>query len=110
MSIITFVRIVDRESTNRAMSNNGGDYDFGRTIAVQYDRPIGVRYWTSADFPYCPKCGQFDSHTSKDCPVSEASMADAKGWESGAPITDQRAIENNRFWLENGKFSMMPWA
>lgn len=73
---IEFYRIVDRKSENSALSNNGGDYDFGRTVAVQDGAPVAVRYWTSADFDYCPICGVFDSHSSEECPY----LGNGQGW------------------------------
>ena len=53
---------VDQWSTNPAMSHNGGDYHFGRTVVIDATDRLHARYWASADFDYCGGCGRFDYH------------------------------------------------
>ena len=80
--------IVDRESTNPAMSRNGGDYDFGRTIVVEDGKPVAVRYWTSADFDYCPHRGTFDRCEERFCETPEPMHpSHIEGWED-APVLE----------------------
>lgn len=109
MSNILFVRIVDRESQSTTR-NNGGDYDFGRTVAVRGREAVGVRYWTSADFAYCPNCGCFDTHSACPCPFTFADHADVKGWGEGRVITDPQTLKNLEWWWEHGGFAKFPWA
>lgn len=96
--MIEFYVVTDRESENTAMSNNGGDYYFGRTIAVEDGTPVAVRYWTSADFDFCPICGSFDSHDADDCPCLGAEAREADGWEKGEKLAgDKRDVAAARF-------------
>lgn len=87
---IRYFNVTDIESTNPAQSNNGGDYYFGRTIAVNVDTgtPLAVSYWTSADFDYCPVCGTFTRVDEEHCgrwhsPYDRASQSAGNGWENG---------------------------
>lgn len=85
---VKFYRIVDREPEDPRMSNDGGDYRFGRTVAVEDGKPVAIRYWTSADFDYCPLCGRFDRHAAEDCPHMGADESEAAGWETWQECTD----------------------
>ena len=93
MSNVQFYCVVDRESTNPQMSNNGGDYDFGRTIAVRDGVPVAVRYWTSADFEYCPHSGVFNRCEERNGCGDPAPMqpADIEGWEAGELLAGKDA-------------------
>ena len=99
-----FYRIIDRKSENSAMSNDGGDYDFGRIVAVQDGNPVAVRFWTSADFDYCPLCGNFDRHSVEDCPAFGAEMREADGWQNGELLTGA-THDNSMHRLNNGGFN-----
>lgn len=92
---LTFVRLVDREPENTDHCFNGGDYRMGRTIVVSNGtHPIAVRYWTSSDFDYCPRC---DSFGHSDCGRRTAEPSEVEGWESGEEITeDERTDRLNR--------------
>lgn len=103
-----FYVIVDRESTNPAMSNDGGDYDFGRTVAVVDGVPVAVREWTSADFDYCPLCGSFDSHSADECHTGgKAAPSQADGWQDGELLTDERRIGIAYERIANGGFAVI---
>ena len=103
-----FYRIIDRESTNPLMSSNGGDYDFGRTVAVQNGQPVAVRFWTSVDFPYCPHSGHFDECEERrgcdDAAPFEPSYVE--GWQQGELLKGDDAAralwrfeQGSRFFL-----------
>ena len=104
MSNIKFVRIVDRESTNPAMSNNGGDYDFGRTVAIQNGKPVGVRYWTSADFDFCPHSGHFDRCTERCEEPEPFHPSYVEGWESGEELEGEDAERAAWRFAQGDKF------
>ena len=87
---IQYFNVTDIESKNPSMSNNGGDYYSGRTIAVNVDTgtPLAVSYWTSADFDYCPVCGTFTRVDEEHCgrwhsPRDRAPQSAGNGWENG---------------------------
>jgi len=57
-----YFRLVTRDTTNPAMSHDGGDYSFGVTVVVLGSHQIAGRHWTSCDaFEYCRSCGTFGS-------------------------------------------------
>ncbi len=87
-----FYRIVDREPEDSRMSNDGGDYRFGRTVAVEDNKLMAIRYFTSADFAYCPLCGNFDRHSYEECPRLGANESEAEGWESWPEVTDEGRV------------------
>ena len=101
-----FYRIIDRESTNPAMSSNGGDYDFGRTVAVQDGQPVAVRYWTSADFPYCPHSGRFDECEERYGCGDAAPMdaRDVEGWQQGELLEGEDAARAMRRYEQGSRF------
>jgi hypothetical protein len=103
MNEVNFFRIVDRESTNPIMSNNGGDYDFGRTVAVRDGVPVAVRYWTSADFDYCPHSGTFNRCEERNGCGEPAPMhpSDVEGWQSGELLAGEDA-ERAQWRFEQG--------
>lgn len=104
---IEFRSIVDRESTNPAMSSDGGDYDFGRTVVVEDGKPVAVRFWTSADFDYCPHGGHFnrcEEHRGCGDPAPLDARAIA-GWET-APVLEGRAAEIAAWRWENRRTEM----
>ena len=104
---IEFRDIVDRESTNPAMSNNGDDYDFGRIVVVKDGVPVAVRYWTSAGFPYCPHCGMFNRCEERNGCGDPAPMqaGDVEGWED-APILEGNRLETAIWRWENRRADM----
>lgn len=57
---LEFFAVTTRDSEDRNKSSNGGDYDFGYTVAVYNGTPFAAYFWTSADFDYCGRCGSFD--------------------------------------------------
>lgn len=106
---IKYYTVTDIESTNPAMSNNGGDYYFGRTIAVNVSAnppvPLAVTHWTSAEFEYCPLCGKFETnmdehierwHSDKD----RAAASDGEGWDRGY----ESSKYNGDDWKNRQKF------
>lgn len=101
-----FIRIVDRESTNPAMSNNGGDYDFGRVVAVRDGKPVAVRYWTSAEFPYCPHSGNFNECEERQgCgDVAPMDARDVEGWQDGELMTGEDAERAAWRYEQGGRF------
>lgn len=104
---IEFRMILDRASENPAMSNNGGDYDFGRTIVVKDGRPVAVRYWTSADFDYCPHSGSFNRcEERRGCgDAGTPYPADIEGWESAAILDgNDREIASWRWEKDPARF------
>lgn len=50
---------ITQESTNPQLSSNGGDYTFWTTTYFFTERDQIEVYFTSADFYYCPRCGNF---------------------------------------------------
>lgn len=82
---VQFYCIIDRKSTNPAMSDNGGDYDFGRTVVVAHGQPVAVCYWTSAEFDYCPHTGRFNRCEERNGCGDPAPMEprDVEGWQAG---------------------------
>lgn len=46
--------------------NNGGAYSFTTTYTRKDGEEFAISYSTSADFPYCPKCGSF--YADEECP------------------------------------------
>lgn len=103
---VQFYHVVDRMSSNPAMSANGGDYDFGRTVAVRDGKPVGVRFWTSADFEFCPHSGTFN-RCDERCEGAEPFDARlVEGWENGELLEGEdadRALyrfdQGDRFFL-----------
>lgn len=97
-SDIIFISVTDRYADNPQMSNNGGDYYFGRTIAQRNGNNFGVYHWTSAEFSYCSKCGRFTAHNDYDgdkCPENTASDRDFEN------ITEENSVvinQDDRFW------------
>lgn len=55
------VRLNDYSEYRDGKSNNGGCYGF-RTDYSRVENGWEVSYGTTADFPYCPCCGQFNEH------------------------------------------------
>lgn len=102
-----FYRIVDREPIDPRHSSDGGDYQYGRTVAVEDGSPVAVRYWTSADFPYCPLCGRFDSHSVEECFSLGADEGEGDGWEGGVLLTGTEAEVMASWWDVAGKFNPM---
>ena len=104
---IEFRDIIDRESTNPAMSNNGGDYDFGRIVVIEDGKPVAVRYWTSAEFPYCPHCGMFNECEERNGCGDPAPMhpSDIEGWEA-APVLEGEAADRAMWRWENRRADM----
>ena len=104
---IKFFRIVDVESTNPAMSHDGGDYYFGRTVAVNQNMVVGLRYWTSAEFSFCPKCGRFERNMEEHeenfhgGKFDFVPVAQADGWQNGEEVTSQYLLQD---W-EAGEFA-----
>ena len=90
---VEFRMIVDRESTNPAMSSNGGDYDFGRTVVAEDGKPVAVRYWTSAEFDYCPHCGVFNRCEERRGCGDPAPMdaRDVEGWQDAPALEGEDA-------------------
>jgi len=98
-----FVIIIDRESTDPRKASNGGDYDEGRTIAIEDGRPVAVRFWSSADLAYCPHVGKY-AECDEDCEGVLASAKDAEGWEQGQPLaTELLGVARRR--LASGQFA-----
>lgn len=105
---IEYFKVTDIESSNPAHSNNGGDYYFGRIVAVNTAAsiPLAVRYWTSAEFDYCPLCGQFqdtsDEHFERwHSKHDRLLLAEAEGWENGS-VTSR--FEENE-WQDSRMFT-----
>lgn len=63
------VRITDYSDYDSALSNNGGAYEYWTDYNRRPDGTWLVSYGTSADFDYCPVCGQFADHAERpeDC-------------------------------------------
>ena len=96
-----FIEVVDRESTNTAMSNNGGDYSFSRIIAVRNGEPVAVYHWTSSDLDYCGRCGTFERSAHEHYDARES---DCRGWQTGIVLHGER----HERWLGryvNGQFA-----
>lgn len=96
-----FYSIVDRASEHPELNANGGDYDFGRTIAVDDGTPTGVRYWTSADFDFCPHRGTFD-RCEENCDYRRASIGEADGWERGTLLVGEDRDSADNRWRQGG--------
>jgi hypothetical protein len=94
MSTIKFYEITDAEPRDPEgrFSTNGGDYWFGRTVAVKDGTPVAVRYWTSAEFQYCPHSGGFYECDHDDCyEPGPMRPEDIAGWEQGELMTGEKA-------------------
>jgi len=103
--MIEFFVIIDRESENPERSSNGGDYTEGRTVAVETSErtPFAVRYWSSADFDYCPQCGRYGTCDHEDLSPTDYEFA---GWETGEKITDKMEYDGAVRRLNNGGFAV----
>ena len=102
---IQFVVVIDRMSVDSRMSSNRGDYTYGRTIAVQNGVPVAVRYFSSADFEYCPHVGAFES-CNESCWDGRvfATLEDADGWQNGTPL-EPELLGVAEFQLAEGYFA-----
>jgi len=85
MDAIRFFVVTDRESERPELSNNGGDYDEGRTVAVYNGEPVAVRYWSSWDGGFCNLCGRYEPF---ECGCQ--GDGDTKGWETGEELTGDK--------------------
>ena len=90
---VKFYGVTDQEPRDPEgrFSTNGGDYWFGRTIAVCDGVPVAVRFWTSAEFAYCPHSGHFGECDEWNC--ADAVPFDASyvvGWQDGELLTGER--------------------
>lgn len=104
MSNIKFFRVVDREPEDWSKSSNGGDYEEGRTIAVQDGNPIAVRFWSSWDGGFCHLCGRYEPF---ECNCNNVAQAtDFEGWQNGELLTGwAEELANSR--LENGGYALI---
>ena len=102
---VRFVVVVDRESVDSRMGHQGGDYAAGRTIAIQDGQPVAVRFWSSADYAYCPHEGRY-GECSEDCEGVVARPEDFAGLESGEPL-DPELVTLAKARLETGQFARM---
>lgn len=108
MPAVKFYRIVDREPEDPRMSNDGGDYRFGRIVAVEGSRLMAIRHFTSADFQFCHLCGNFDRHSYEECPCLGAEESEAEGWQTWPEVTDPGTIARLLTMYETaGKFNPM---
>lgn len=109
---IKYFTVTDREPVDPAMSSNGGDYRFGRTVAVNVSSnppaPLAVTHWTSAEFEFCPLCGQFERdidehvdrwHSDKD----RAPSNEGEGWENGTESSRYKGDD----WRNGQQFSII---
>lgn len=55
-----YYEVIDRESTNSDLANNGGDYTEGHDLMIENGKVVAGRFWTSAEFDYCPHRGTYD--------------------------------------------------
>ena len=100
---VRFMVVIDRESVDSRMNANGGDYDFGRTVAIQDGQPVAVRFWASSDFQYCPHEGRF-GECEPGCISTTLPASAAEGWETGQPLaTELLGVATER--LRVGEFS-----
>lgn len=74
-----YVEVTDITPQNWNHANNGGDYWFGRVLAIDSEnRVLGVKFLTSAtDWYYCPVCGIF---------VLNDSDVESHGWNHRTQI------------------------
>lgn len=99
--MVKFYRIVDREPERPELSNNGGDYREGRTVAVEDNRVLAVRFWSSWDGDFCHKCGRYGQCDCENVPVER----DWNDWRDGELLTgwdEELALsrfQNNGFAL-----------
>jgi hypothetical protein len=99
--MLKFYRLVDHESTDPARSVDGGDYSWGRVVAVKGGTPVGVYHWSSAGFPHCPRCGGF-GHTMCDRPARGEDL-DFSGGKDVPPGGDD--FETYERWFSEGRFA-----
>jgi hypothetical protein len=101
--MIKFYRIVEREPENPALSSDGGDYWFGRTVATFKGRPFAVRHWTSAEFPFCPHEGRFGGcdHGGR-VPYPDT----YEGWENGTEIRGTEIRKREMRKLLGGEYAV----
>jgi hypothetical protein len=100
-----FYRIVDRWSEDPRLSSTGGDYDYGRIVAVD-DGPVGVCHWTSADFDYCSHCGTF-SHAQCEAKAAKSDLR-LQGVEVVEVTEDSDPERFGRYlqWWKRGWFAV----
>ena len=60
------VRFCDYSQYESEKSSNGGCYGFWTDYTRQEDGNWEVSYGTTADFPFCPVCGDFNDHYEGD--------------------------------------------
>jgi hypothetical protein len=53
---------------------------WGRVVAVEDGRPVGVYHWCWSDFAYCPRCGTF-AHARCDLPARPEDLDISGGTE-----------------------------
>lgn len=101
---LEFYVITDIIPDRPELSSNGGDYYFGRTVAVKNGLPVAVRFWTSAEFDYCTHSGHFG-----DCDRcgddERASEKDFDGWLGGDRIIDPSHYNTSLNRYNNGDFA-----
>ena len=81
-----FFKVVDAVSKDESRDYDGGEYTFGRVVAVEGLTPVGIRYWTSAGFPFCALCGRFTDHLPYECYSPTARASDAVRWTFGIQL------------------------
>jgi len=70
LSSVQEISITDIVPRDPSRSSNGGDYYYGHTYYSLRDKPK-IRFWTSAEFPYCPVFGAFRNCTPSQCPYAD---------------------------------------
>ena len=102
---IQFYEITDQEPRDPEgrFSSNGGDYWFGRTVAVSDGVPVAVRFWTSAEFPYCPHGGHF-GECGESCEAAPFDESYVTGWESGELMTGEKAERAARLLMAGNTY------
>ena len=101
---IKFYRVIDRKPEHPELSNNGGDYQEGRTVAVEDGKILGVRFWSSWDGGFCHLCGKYEPFECNCETVPDE--RDWEGWETGEVLSgwdEELALSR----LRNGGYALV---
>ena len=93
--MIDYIKIVDDSRYVSGKSHNGGGYRFTETYRRNDDGTYSVTYGTSADFAYCPFCGNF---IQGECPCGYEEPRKVSADEVLETVLD--SLNREDMWLE----------
>ena len=88
------ITIVDLSDFDASGSINGGNYAYSTIYERTFHAMWKVTYETSAEFDFCPFCGQFGRHFDEDGePWCEQKLVPTKEVE----VAIRQALQNEKF-------------